>query len=352
MSAPRFSVGRVLFATLLALVIASLATATARAQDFLGGESTPPTDTAAGATAPAAQKQLTTEDVQQMFKDGDQAIKDKDFEKALSTYDTLVKILKQQGIQAQPFLPLVYTGRAQAFAGLNDPEAAKADFDEALKENSTYLQALVGRGMLYFDLGANDLALADFEAAKEQDRSRPDVMFGLGKAYVLLGGPQQAIKPLTYAIQADENNAEAYRLRAQAYSGVGKNDEADKDIQKALEIDPDSYENYFAQATVLLREEKYREAVDAVEEAIKRYKPKEEGSEEPFAQGFLTKSAVLLEVAKKLPDEESKQEFYKKSARRMRQAAGFDPRHAGLRPDPRRDRVPPRRVPASAGPLR
>jgi tetratricopeptide (TPR) repeat protein len=310
MSAPRRCLGRTVSLAALTLVITAMTTVTALAQDPLGLDATPP----AGETAaPAEQKQLTTEDVQKMFKDADQAIKDKDYETALKNYDTLVRILKQQGFSAQVFLPVVYTGRGQAFAGLDDPEAAKADFDEALKENSTHLPALIARGKLYLELGANDVALQDFEAAKEQDRGNPEVMFGLGKAYVLLGGPQQAIKPLTYAIAADENNAEAYRLRAQAYSGVGKNKEADEDIQKSLELNPDDYETYFALATVLLREEKYNESVDAIEESIKRYKPKEEGSDTPYVQGFLTKAAVLLEAAKKEPVDEAKQEVYKQA---------------------------------------
>jgi tetratricopeptide (TPR) repeat protein len=128
-----------------------------------------------------------------------------------------------------------------------------------------------------------------------------------------LGGAQQAIKPLTYAIAANEENAEAYRLRAQAYSGVGKNEEANEDIQKALSLDGDNYENHFALATILLREEKFDEAIAALEDSIQRYTPKEEGSKDPFAQGFLTKAAILLEAAKKAPDDKIKTELYEQA---------------------------------------
>jgi tetratricopeptide (TPR) repeat protein len=309
MSAPRLSAIRVLLLATGSLVVCWSLSAPAVAQDPLGG------DAGGGLTdeAPAQPQQLTAEDVQKMFKDAETAIKEEDFQKALGLYDQLIRLLKQQGMQAQVFLPVVYTGRGEAFAGLDDPEAAKTDFDEALKENSTHLPALIGRGKLYLELGANDLAMADFEAAKEQDRSNPDVMFGLGKAYVLLGGPQQAIKPLTYAIESNDQNAEAYRLRAQAYSGVGKNEEANEDIQKSLSLDSEDYETYFALATVLLREEKYPEAIDAIEDAIKRYKPKEEGSKEPFAQGYLTKAAFLVEAAKNLKTDQEKTELYEKA---------------------------------------
>ena len=334
MSVPRLSARRVLVLAVLSLAAAWIATGAALAQDPLGDDTSTTTEPAAAEGAAAEQPQLTQEDVQRMFKEGEEALKTQDFQKALTTYDMLIRILKQQGFQAQVFLPVVYTGRGQAFAGLEDPEAAKTDFDEALKENPNHLPALIARGKLYFDQNANDLALADFELAKEQDRQNVDVMFGLGKAYVLLGGPQQAIKPLSYAIAADENNAEAYRLRAQANSGIGKNEEADEDIQKSIGLNPDDYETYFALATILLREEKFPEAVQALEDSIQRYKPKVEGSDEPFAQGYLTKAAALLEAAKKAPDEKAKTEAYEQALAecdKLMELAGDSPTYAPIR---------------------
>ncbi len=97
---------------------------------------------------------------------------------------------------------------------------------------------------------------------------------------------------------------------AQAYAGVGKNDEADQDIEKAISIDPNDHETYMAQAAILLREEKYPESVEALDKAIQNYKPKDKDSKDPFAQGYLTKAAALLEVAKKAPDDEAKTKAY------------------------------------------
>ena len=60
----------------------------------------------------------------------------------------------------------------------------------------------------------------------------------------------------------------------QAYAGVGKNDEADADIEKSLSLNPDDYETYFALATILLREEKYPEAVEALEKRFRTTSPR------------------------------------------------------------------------------
>ena len=161
------------------------------------------------------------------------------------------------------------------------------------------------------EAGANDLAMQDFQAVIEQERGNPDALFGLGKCYVLLGGAQQAIKPLTTVISKDDKNAEAYRFRAQANAGVGKYKQAHEDMDKSLELDPEPYESYFALGAINLREEKYDEAAKALGEAIKRYKPKPD-SDDPYAQGYLTKAAALIEVGKAEKDEAKKAAAYKK----------------------------------------
>lgn len=326
MSAPRLFVGRVFaFPALSIAAILWLATAATAQEDDMFGSGSEATDAAPADGAPAAdptaaaaapaegeaqqQQQLTQEDVQRMLKEGEEALKTGDFATAMERYDLLIRVFKQQ-FQTQVFLPIVYTGRGQAFVGQQDLEAALADFKAALDQEPNHTPALVARGKLYMEQGATDLALADFQLALEQERRNVDALFGIGKAYVLLGGPQQAIKPLTAAITADDQNAEAYRLRAQAYAGVGKNEEAHADVEKSLSINPDDHETYIALATILLREEKFDDAVQALEDAIQRYKPKDPESKEPFAQGYLTKAATILEAAKAAPDEETKQKAY------------------------------------------
>lgn len=323
MSAPRPLVGRVFtLAVLSTAVLVWLAPAATAQDDDMFGPGTEATDSAPAEGAPAAdptaapaegeaaqQQQLTQEDVQRMLKEGEEALKSGDFATAMERYDLLIRVFKQQ-FQTQVFLPIVYTGRGQAFVGQEDLEAALADFKAALDQEPNHVPALVARGKLYLDQGATDLALADFQLALEQDRRNIEALFGIGKAYVLLGGPQQAIKPLTAAITANDQNAEAYRLRAQAYAGVGKNEEAHADIEKSLSINPDDHETYLALATILLREEKFDDAVQALEDSIQRYKPKDPESKEPFAQGFLTKAATILEAAKAAPEEETKQKAY------------------------------------------
>ncbi|HEY2840947.1 MAG TPA: tetratricopeptide repeat protein [Pirellulales bacterium] len=158
---------------------------------------------------------------------------------------------------------------------------------------------------MQLEAGANDVALQSFQSALEQDRANVETLFGLGKCYALLGGFQQAIKPLTTVISKDDKNAEAYRFRAMANAGIGKYKPAHEDMDKSLQLDPEPYETYFALGTIYLKEEKYDDAAKAFEDAIKRYKPKGD-SDEPYAQGYLTRAAALVEAGKTEKDEAKK----------------------------------------------
>ena len=53
-------------------------------------------------------------------------------------------------------LPLAYTGRARALAGLKEYEAAIEDFKKVTDINKDYVPALVSRGEMYLEIGAAD----------------------------------------------------------------------------------------------------------------------------------------------------------------------------------------------------
>jgi tetratricopeptide (TPR) repeat protein len=308
MCAPHAFVVRYLTLFVLSLGTALALVGTARAADD--------TPAAAGATDDSQPQQI---DAQTLIKEGQEALKNEDYPKALEAFDKLVPGFERAAAsggdkaqQAAQALPTLYVLHAQALTGVRDFEGAEAEFKKVLDQDDKYAPALLGRGKMRLEAGANDIAMQDFQAVIEQDRSNTEALFGLGKCYVLLGGAQQAIKPLTTVITKDDKNAEAYRFRAQANAGIGKFKQAHEDMDKSLELDPEPYESYFALGAINLRELKYDEAAKALGEAIKRYKPKPE-SDDPYAQGYLTKAAALIEGAKAEKDEAKKAAAYKEA---------------------------------------
>jgi tetratricopeptide (TPR) repeat protein len=273
---------------------------------MLAGMATAADAPAAGAEAGQGQQP----DANAMLKEGQEALKSGDYDKALGIFDQLAAAIERSTQSTESFkaLELVYTLRAETFAGQREFEASETEFKKVLDQDANYVLALLGRGKMRLEAQAYDLAAQDFQTALEQDRGNLEALFGLGKSYALLGGYQQAIKPLTTVIAKDDKNAEAYRFRAQANAGLAKYKQAHEDMDKSIQLDPEPYETYFTLGTIELKEEKYADAAAALAEAIKRYKPKGD-SDEPYAQGYLTKAAVLLEAAKVEKDEAKKQAY-------------------------------------------
>ena len=302
MCVPSASVVRFAFLSLLSLSAAVALPGVVLAEDT----ATP----AASGDAQAGQQV----DGNAVLKQGQEALKAGDFDKALGIFDHLAAVIEhnQQSPDTLKALELVYTLRAEAFSGQREFEASEAEFKKVLDQDSTYLPALMGRGQMRIEAGATDLAMQDFQSVLEQDRANVDALFGLGKCYTLLGGFQQAVKPLTTVITKDDKNAEAYRHRAVAYAGLTKYKQAHADMDKSLQLDPEQYESYFALGTIYLKEEKYEDAAKAFGEAIKRYKPKGD-SDDPYAQGYLTKAAALVEAGKLEKDEAKKKALNKEA---------------------------------------
>jgi tetratricopeptide (TPR) repeat protein len=273
-------------------------------------------DTSGAASADTSGGQTTQLDAKALMQQADDAMKSKDFAKALGIYDQLAAAIKQSNnSQAYQLLAFVNVGRGKALAGMQEFDAAEAAFKEVLDQDSTNSLALIARGIERLDNQAvqpevaAQLALQDFQSALEQDRTNTDALFGEGKAMAILGAGQQALKPLNTVISKDDKNAEAYRYRGLAYGAMAKYKQSHDDFEKSIQLDPEPYETYFTQGTVYLKEEKYDDAAKAIAEAIKRYKPQGD-VEQPYAQGYLTHAAALCEAAKTEKDDAKKQADY------------------------------------------
>ncbi len=259
----------------------------------------------ASTPAMAQDAELTPE--QQAFQEKMQAGADqleaKEFDAAVETFSEALQ--SSGGFNPTPFL-----GRARAYLGLKEYEAALEDLRETFQYGQT-VPGLIGaaqntRGEVYLEMGAYDLALTDLQAAAGADRSNPDIQFNLGKVYIKLGGASEGEKALTKFIgdakEDDERLAEAYQLRAEAYAGLGKFEAATADIARSLELDDTVHQSYFTQAIVYLQQEKYDKAAESLKQAIAKYVPENEDDDLPYIEAYLARAAALEEFGKKSAD--------------------------------------------------
>ncbi|MEX2308735.1 MAG: tetratricopeptide repeat protein [Pirellulales bacterium] len=284
-------------------------TASARAQEEEEGEAA-----AAPATEETAEGQPTEVNAKELVEKGEAALKEGNYPEALNLYEQLARGVEQSTTleyQARILLgSMAYTGRALALVGMREFSAAEEDFARVLTDQPNFLPALIARGQMYLEMNAPDQALTDFEAAVKLQRSNLEAQFGLGKSQILLGNYPAGIGPLTRVIEADPKNAEAYRLRGSGQAGVFKFNDAINDLQLAINVNPQDYEAYFTLGIVYLRTEDYERSVEELGKAIENYKPKSGQEDQPFLQGYLTRSTVYVELGKASKDEAARKAAY------------------------------------------
>jgi tetratricopeptide (TPR) repeat protein len=316
------------FCTLIVLSLAATllltGSAAAQATETKGAAATPPGGSppaGASASQPEAQPTtgLATTDTlgeatpQELVDKGEAALKTGDFAAALTAFNAAVHLAEQpsSGPEGYQQRPKALFGRARAMFGLKNYGAAVKDLDALLIDNPDAVPVLITRGLIRLETDQPDTAQLDFQKAVDLDFGNIGALFGLGKALALQGKARDAITPLTTVIAADPKNAEAYRFRGLSYSALYKNKQALDDLQHAIELNPDDYESFFTLGIVHLRHEDYQNAVDEFGRAIEHYKPKPGHEDEPYAQGYLTRAATMIELGKAAKDPTAQKAAYK-----------------------------------------
>ncbi|MGI9455694.1 MAG: tetratricopeptide repeat protein [Aeoliella sp.] len=249
----------------------------------------------------------------ELLQQGQQQLDDEEFDAALQTFSRAVELSKNS------LEPRAYLGRAKVHVALEDYQNAIEDFKSAEEQSPgvPIPELLYARGTMYLELGQQfyGVALPDLQAAYEDDRGNTDYLFSLGKIYALVSGSLQgaggqAVELLTRYLETDPENAEAIRLRGRALATINQVDEALADLNHAIELDPDEHETYATLGFLHLQQRDYEKAIAAIDEAIANYTSKDETSELPYSEAYITKSAAFEELGKKATDPAKRQDAY------------------------------------------
>ena len=134
------------------------------------------------------------------------------------------------------------TRRGDAYAALDDPERAEIDYAAALKVDSSYPDALLGRARARAKLGNHKGAADDYRRAIGAGLDAPPIRMERAEALVAAGDPAAAIPEYDHVLSDPESLAAhpgAYRGRAEAYCLAGEADAAAIDWQVWLATTPD-----------------------------------------------------------------------------------------------------------------
>jgi len=139
----------------------------------------------------------------------------------------------------QRFMARQHMQEAQALAADN-PEAAIAQYTQALSLSPQTPEALASRGQLQFATGDTEAALADITEAMEQAPDNPTYVYDRGNFRFALGDIQGAIEDYTRAIQKDADFIKAYVNRGSARADWGDDEGAIEDYTQAIELASDT----------------------------------------------------------------------------------------------------------------
>ncbi|XP_024959887.1 suppressor of RPS4-RLD 1 isoform X1 [Cynara cardunculus var. scolymus] len=108
------------------------------------------------------------------------------------------------------------------------------------KAKSINVDFRLSRGIAQVNEGQYARAISIFDQILREDPTYPEALIGRGTAYAFKRELDSAIADFTKAIQSNPSAGEAWKRRGQARAALGESVEAIADLTKSLEFEPDS----------------------------------------------------------------------------------------------------------------
>ncbi|XP_020230351.1 suppressor of RPS4-RLD 1 [Cajanus cajan] len=154
---------------------------------------------------------------------------------------------------------------SQGIAEVNEGKYAHAIsiFDQILKEDPAYPEALIGRGTAYAFKRELDAAIADFSKAIQFNPSAGEAWKRRGQARAALGEFVEAIEDLTKALEFESNSADILHERGIVNFKFKEFDAAVEDLSACVQLDRDNKSAYTYLGLALSSIGEYKKAEEA-----------------------------------------------------------------------------------------
>ncbi|XP_021809550.1 suppressor of RPS4-RLD 1 [Prunus avium] len=148
---------------------------------------------------------------------------------AISIFDQILK--------EDPNYPEALIGRGTAYAFQRELEAAIADFTKAMESNPSACEAWKRRGQARAALGEFVEAIEDLSKALEFEPNSADILHERGIANFKFKDFYNAVEDLTACVKLDKDNTSAYTYLGLALSSIGEYKKAEEAHLKAIQLD-------------------------------------------------------------------------------------------------------------------
>ncbi|MBL7817243.1 MAG: tetratricopeptide repeat protein [Saprospiraceae bacterium] len=162
-----------------------------------------------------------------------------------------------------------YNSRGKTYFDMNKPVEGLADYNSALRLDSTLVEAWANRGAAYGQLGKLDSAMMDLSKALSLDSMHINALVNRGAALGVIGKKEEAIRDLTRVIELDSKHVNALVNRSLTYREIGQFDLALADCDRYLAIKKDNPNVWIDRALLKRQMNRCAEAIADFDEAIK-----------------------------------------------------------------------------------
>ena len=162
-----------------------------------------------------------------------------------------------------------YNSRGKTYFDMNKPVEGLADYNNALRLDSTLVEAYANRGAAYGQMGKLDSCMLDLSKALSLDSTHINALVNRGAALGVLGKKEEAIRDLSKVIDIEPTHVNAIVNRSLTYREMGKNDLALADCDRYLAIKKDNPNVWIDRALLKKQMNRIPEAIADFDEAIK-----------------------------------------------------------------------------------
>lgn len=162
-----------------------------------------------------------------------------------------------------------YNSRGKTYFDMNRTLEGLSDYNNAIRLDSTLVEAYANRGAAFGQLGKLDSAMLDLSKALSLDSLHVNALVNRGAALGVLGKKEEAIRDLSRVIELEPTHYNAMVNRSLTYREMGKFDLALADCDRYLAIKKDNPNVFIDRALLKKQMNRVQEAIADFDEAIK-----------------------------------------------------------------------------------
>ncbi|MCO5589853.1 hypothetical protein L7F22_043822 [Adiantum nelumboides] len=184
----------------------------------------------------------------------------------------------EQGLSQDDLKATAYNMSGTFKFVIGNAKSALDDLEKSTSIRPDYVQSWVKKASVHMELSDKEEALRDFEKAIEANASDPDIYYHRGQVHFILGDYDAAIKDYKKSTELDDTFIFSQVQHAVAQYKLGKVPLSTRAFESLLKKFSGASEAYNYYGELLLDQQKYEEALEKFDEAIRIESQKERSS--------------------------------------------------------------------------